>query len=95
VLSKSERAAAGLGWGAMLIFSMIGGGMIPLFVLRSWMKSLSMLSPVRWSILALEGGVWRQPFGWSDMALPCSILIGIGIVGFVAGAIVFGKAENA
>jgi ABC-2 type transport system permease protein len=95
VLSKSERAAAGLGWGAMLIFSMIGGGMIPLFVLRSWMKSLSMLSPVRWSILALEGGVWRQPFGWSDMALPCSILIGIGIVGFVAGAIVFGRAENA
>jgi ABC-2 type transport system permease protein len=94
VLSRSERAASGLGWGAMLIFSMIGGGMIPLFVLKGWMRSLSMLSPVRWSILALEGGIWRG-MSLSEMLLPCGVLLAIGIAGFVAGAIVFGKAEHA
>jgi ABC-2 type transport system permease protein len=94
VLSRSERAAAGLGWGVMLISSMIGGGMIPLFILKGWMRSLSMFSPVRWSILALEGGIWRG-MSPSEMLLPCGILLAIGVAGFVAGAIVFGKAEQA
>ncbi|HMN42164.1 MAG TPA: ABC transporter permease [Phycisphaerales bacterium] len=94
VLSHSERAAAGLGWGTMLIFSMIGGGMVPLFLLTGWMRALSMFSPVRWAILALEGGIWRG-MSPSEMLLPCGILLAIGIAGFVAGAMVFGKAEQA
>lgn len=94
VLSRSERAAAGLGWGVMLISSMIGGGMIPLFILKGWMRSLSMFSPVRWSILSLEGGIWRGMTP-AEMLLPCGILLAIGIAGFIAGAIVFGKAEQA
>jgi len=94
VISKSERASAGLGWGVMLIFSMIGGGMIPLFVLKGWMQSLSMLSPVRWSILALEGGIWRQMTPL-EMLPACAILVGIGVAGFVAGAMVFGKSDSA
>ncbi len=94
VFSKSERAAAGLGWGVMLIFSMIGGGMIPLFILKGWMHTLSIISPIRWSILALEGGIWRQMTPM-EMLPACTVLTSIGVVGFIIGAIVFGSAERA
>ncbi len=93
VISKSERAAAGLGWGVMLIFSMIGGGMIPLFVLKGWMQQLSIISPIRWSILALEGGFWRQMTPM-EMLPACAVLTTIGVVGFVVGTLMFGKAES-
>jgi ABC-2 type transport system permease protein len=93
VVSKSERAAAGLGWGVMLIFSMIGGGMIPLFILKGWMQTLSVFSPIRWSILALEGGIWRD-MSPLEMLPSCAILTGIGVVGFIVGAVLFGKADR-
>jgi ABC-2 type transport system permease protein len=50
----------------------------------SWMRAVSVLSPVRWGILGLEGAIWRH-FTLSEMALPCAILVGVGIVGFVVG----------
>ena len=68
--------------------TMIGGAMIPLFVMPAWLVRLSALSPVKWAILALEGATWRQ-FGWSEMALPCAILLGVGLVAFTIGTRVF------
>ena len=84
VLSPSERAGSGLGWGVLLLFSMIGGGMIPLFFMPPWMRSISVVSPIRWAVLALEGGIWRG-LTLTEMLLPLAILTGIGIVGFAAG----------
>jgi ABC-2 type transport system permease protein len=83
-IGRTEAAAAGLGWAVMLIFSMIGGGMIPLFLMRDWLQTLSSISPVKWGILAIEGGIWRG-FSLAEMMTPCAVLLGIGAVGFVAG----------
>ncbi|MCP4479597.1 MAG: ABC transporter permease, partial [Planctomycetaceae bacterium] len=47
-------------------------------------KSLSILSPVKWGILAMEGAIWRE-FSLSEMMLPCGILLGIGIAGIAIG----------
>jgi ABC-2 type transport system permease protein len=49
-----------------------------------FMKSLSILSPVKWGILAMEGAIWRD-FSLSEMMLPCGILLGIGIAGVAIG----------
>lgn len=84
VLGKTERAAAGIGWSIMLVMAMLGGGMIPLFVMPGWMQTVSSISPVKWSILAMEGVLWRQ-FTASEMILPCSILTTVGVVCFVIG----------
>jgi ABC-2 type transport system permease protein len=92
VLGKTENAVAGVGWGIFMVSSMLGGGMIPLMFLPSWITPLSNLSPVKWSILALEGAIWRG-FGWGEMLLPLSILCTIGAVGYAIGVVILSKSE--
>lgn len=91
VLGKTENAVAGSGWGIMLIFSMTGGGMIPLLAMPEWMVKVSNFSPVKWSILAAEGAIWRG-FTFSEMMLPVGILLAIGIIGFTLGVMVLSKS---
>ncbi|HPO92072.1 MAG TPA: ABC transporter permease [Phycisphaerales bacterium] len=92
-LSPSERSAGGLGWGVLLVCSMIGGGMIPLFFMPDWMRSISIVSPIRWSVQALEGGIWRGS-SLAEMVAPIGVLVGIGVVGFVAGAAILGRSRT-
>jgi ABC-2 type transport system permease protein len=84
VLGRTEQAAGGSAWAAMLMLSMIGGGMVPLFAMPRWMAQLSDLSPVKWAILAMEGAIWRG-FTPAEMLLPCGILVGFGLLCFAVG----------
>lgn len=92
-LGKTEAAAGGIGWAVMLVFAMLGGGMLPLAFMPAWMAPLSNISPVKWSILAMEGAIWRG-FSLADMALPCGILLAIGAVGFALGSRLFDWSEH-
>jgi len=89
VLGRTEQSAGGLGWAIMMPLAMVGGAMVPLFVMPAWMQMAGNLSPVKWGILALEGATWRG-FGPSEMALPCVVLLGVGAVGFAIGVRLFG-----
>jgi ABC-2 type transport system permease protein len=84
-LGTTEQGSAGAGWAIMMPMSMLGGGMVPLAVMPSWMQTLSVISPVRWMILAYEGAIWRN-FSFVEMATPCAILVAIGLVAFTLGA---------
>ena len=92
-LGKTEAAAGGIGWAVMIVMAMFGGGMMPLAFMKGWMITLSHLSPVKWSILAMEGAIWRE-FGPADMLLPCGVLVTVGIVGFVLGSKMFDWNEH-
>jgi ABC-2 type transport system permease protein len=92
VLGKTENSVAGAGWAIMLVMSMTGGGMVPLMFMPSWLATLSNFSPIKWSILALEGAIWRG-FGWSEMLTPVAILVGVGVVGFSIGITVLHRSE--
>jgi ABC-2 type transport system permease protein len=83
-LGKTEQSASGAGWAILMPLSMIGGAMVPTFVMPAWVQSISFISPIRWTMLAIEGGVWRN-FTISEMALPCAILISIGMACFAIG----------
>jgi len=83
-LGKTEQTASGAGWAILMPMSMLGGAMVPQFVMPQWMQTAGMISPIRWVILAIEGGIWRQ-FTLSEMLLPCAILVGVGVVCFAAG----------
>jgi ABC-2 type transport system permease protein len=72
----------------MMPFAMLGGGMVPLFFMPSWMQSVGSVSPVKWGILALEGAIWRG-FGLAELALPCGVLLAVGAAGLAAGALLF------
>ena len=88
MLGKTERSAAGIGWAVLIVMAMIGGGMIPLFVMPAWMQTMSHASPVKWSILAMEGAIWRN-FSLAELALPCGILLAVGVVCFAIGTHAF------
>jgi linearmycin/streptolysin S transport system permease protein len=93
-VSPSQRGVSGLGWAIMMLMSMTGGGMVPLFAMPAWMQSVGSVSPVRWAILALEGSIWRD-FTPAQMLLPCGILVAVGLVGFGVGTRVFRWTEAA
>jgi len=83
-LGKTEETAAGAAWAFLMPLAMIGGAMVPTFVMPAWMQSLGVVSPIRWAMLAIEGGVWRN-FSIGEMVMPCAILISVGIVCFAVG----------
>jgi ABC-2 type transport system permease protein len=83
-LGQTEQAASGTAWALLMPLSMLGGGMVPTFVMPPWMVTAGMVSPIRWAILALEGGLWRG-FTLAEMLLPCAILVLTGILCFAAG----------
>jgi ABC-2 type transport system permease protein len=83
-LGKTEQTASGAGWAILMPLSMLGGAMVPQFVMPQWMQTAGMISPIRWVILAIEGGIWRQ-FTLSEMAMPCAILIAVGVACFAIG----------
>jgi ABC-2 type transport system permease protein len=92
VMGKTENSVAGAGWAIMLVMSMTGGGMVPLMFMPSWLGTLANFSPIKWSILALEGAIWRG-FGWSEMLTPLAILVGVGLLGFGIGVTVLRRSE--
>jgi ABC-2 type transport system permease protein len=94
VVGRTEQAAGGIGWAVLIVMAMIGGGMIPLFVMPPWLLRISHISPVKWSILAMEGAVWRG-FSFGEMLQPCGILIMVGVVCFLVGVRMFSWTAQA
>jgi len=83
-LGRTPETAAGSAWAVLMPLAMFGGAMVPTFVMPQWMQGIGYISPVRWAMLAIEGGVWRN-FSVAEMAMPCAILISVGLVCFTLG----------
>ena len=88
VLGGTEQSASGAAWATLLVLAMLGGGMVPLFVMPSWMATASGVSPAKWAILAFEGALWRG-LSPAEMALPLGLLLAIGAGGFALGSRLF------
>jgi ABC-2 type transport system permease protein len=84
-VGTTEQAASGAAWATLLVLALLGGGMVPLFVMPSWMATASGVSPAKWAILAFEGALWRG-FTPAEMALPLGVLLAIGGAGLLAGS---------
>jgi len=87
-LGRTEQSAGAIGWAVLLVFAMLGGAMAPLFVMPDWMRAASVVSPVRWAIVAIEHAVWRGA-SFGEMWLPCALLVAIGAACFGGGALRF------
>jgi len=83
-LGRTEQSAGGAGWAIFMVMAMLGGGMVPLIFLPSWLGPVSNISPIKWSILALEGGIWRT-LSLGEMAGPLAVLLAIGSAAFIFG----------
>ncbi len=92
VLGKTEESVGGAAWGVLMVAAMTGGGMIPVAFMPSWLLTVSHASPVKWGILAIEGGVWRN-FSYTEMLLPVGMLIGIGTASFIIGTAILARRD--
>ncbi len=92
VIGKTEEAVSGAAWGANVMMAMFGGGMVPLAFMPPFMKTLSHASPVKWSILALEGAIWRD-FTLVEMLPPCAVLAGFGTLCLASGVCVLSRSN--
>jgi ABC-2 type transport system permease protein len=88
VLGGTEQSANGAAWATLLVVALLGGGMVPLFVMPRWMLTASGVSPAKWAILAFEGALWRG-FSPAEMALPLGLLLAIGAMGLILGTRLF------
>jgi ABC-2 type transport system permease protein len=93
VIGKTEEAVSGAAWGGNMMMAMFGGGMVPLLFMPGFMRVLSNFSPVKWSILALEGSIWRG-FTLTEMLLPCGVLVAVGVICLTIGSVVLSRATS-
>lgn len=85
-LGRTEQSVGAAGWAILMIMGMLGGAMLPLIFMPSWLRPFSHISPVKWSIFALEGAIWRN-FTILEMLTPCLILLAIGTAAFILGVL--------
>lgn len=77
---RHEGSARSAGNAVVLVLAMVGGGTIPLAFMPELLRMASKASPFSWSILAIEGAVWRG-FGAVQMAAPLGVLVALGVGG--------------
>jgi ABC-2 type transport system permease protein len=84
-LARRTHSAAGLAWMVLMMLALLGGGMLPLFLMPPWLQVAAGASPVAWALVAIEGATWRG-FGVVELALPCAALVGLGLASLIVGA---------
>lgn len=93
VLGRTESSVGGAGWACLLVMAMLGGGMVPQMFMPAWMETAGNLSPIKWAIMALEGGIWRG-FNLREMLLPCGVLLAQGAICGLLGTIIMLRLEK-
>jgi ABC-2 type transport system permease protein len=92
VLGRTERAVAGSVWALLMPLAMLGGSMVPQIAMPRWMQTAGSVSPVKWTIRAFEGAIWRD-LPWSDMLASCGILLAMGAVFYAVGLMLLLKYD--
>ncbi len=92
-IGRTEQSVGGAGWAMLMIMAMLGGGMVPLIFMPSWLRPFSHISPVKWSIFALEGAVWRN-LNLAQIITPCLVLLSIGTAFFLLGVVMLRRQDN-
>lgn len=94
VMGRASDGSGGMGRAVILVLAMIGGGTIPVFIMPQIMRTISGISPFSWAVRAVEGATWRS-MSFSEMMLPCGVLLAIGAIGFTLGAMMFRRNASA
>jgi ABC-2 type transport system permease protein len=89
-VATSTGGAEGAVRATLLILALLGGAGVPLMFFQGWMRLVTMASPFRWAIAALEGSTWR---GWTagELAGTWGVLGTVGALGMVFGVVRFQK----
>jgi ABC-2 type transport system permease protein len=86
VMGRNEQSVGGAAWATLLLFAMVGGAMVPLSVMPSWLRTLSAASPVKWGIVVLEGATVRG-LDARELLPACAALVAVGLLSLASAAI--------
>ncbi len=92
-IGRTPRAAGPLGYAILLTMAILGGGMMPRFMMPAWMQSVGMVSPVTWTVISVENAVFRGAT-WGEQSIPLLILLLIGAGGTALGAWLFSRTAG-
>jgi len=81
---RSTQASAGLSWSVLTALGMLGGALVPTFLMPDWLAGLAQLSPVYWALEAFATAMWRG-YSAADVVLPLGVLLLIGVGGLLGG----------
>ncbi len=90
---RTEQSVGAAGWATIVIMALLGGVTFPTAFLPSWLRPFSHVNPVRWSIFALEGAIWRN-FTLLEMISPCLMLLVIGLTSFSLGVVMLRRQDR-
>ncbi len=93
VFGKTERATDSAAWAVLLVLSMLGGGMVPLEFLPSWIQKAGTFSPVKWFIFVIEGALWRG-LTLRQLIKPIIILVSVGTACLLSGWAIFRRSAR-
>jgi ABC-2 type transport system permease protein len=85
-LFRSGGGTDGAGRALILVLAIVGGGSIPLVFMPPILRSISVVSPFRWAISALEGPLWRG----GSLADQFAAIGSIALVGLACAVISLG-----
>ncbi len=91
-MGRNPASVTGLAWGLMVLFAMLGGGMIPQLFMPEWLQLVGGISPGKWAVLAMEGAIWRR-FSLAESLPAFAILFLIGVLGIAIGVRRLSRAE--
>jgi ABC-2 type transport system permease protein len=90
---RTEQSVGASGWATIVIMALLGGVTFPTALLPSWLRPFSHVNPAKWSMLALEGAIWRN-FTPLEMLSPCLMLLAIGVVSFLLGVVMLRRQDG-
>ncbi len=71
---------------AVLVFSAVGGSMVPRFLMPPWLQELGWLTPNAWAIEAYQGLLWRGAPA-SELVVSWLVLAALGLGGLAAAVL--------
>jgi ABC-2 type transport system permease protein len=89
---RSEAGGAGMGRAVLLVLAIVGGGTVPVFLMPAWMQTASAVSPFHWSVLAIDGAVWRG-FSPSEFVVPIAVLLTTAAIGITLGSLLMHRVR--
>ena len=90
---RTEQSVGAAGYATIVIMAMLGGVTFPVAFMPSWLRPFSQVIPAKWSIMALEGAIWRN-FSLAEMISPCLILLATGLGAFLLGVFMLRRQEQ-
>lgn len=81
-VSRTRGRAQAMPLVVVVMFSAVGGSMVPRFLMPGWLQDVGWLTPNTWALEAYSGVFWRDA-STPELLLPCILLVAVGLLAWL------------